>query len=151
MNLFGSIVRRRSNYKYYLLIAIAPIFLLGSFAKGPVPALQVARYYDDQLDSLLHAAYLLQKECSKATDATKQVQAFLHCRNAYKRVELLIDVFSPYKARALNGPDLTKVEEENPGDPLYAHGLQVMEAALYTTPVNKIKLPARNSTIYPEY
>ncbi|MCW3123756.1 MAG: cytochrome-c peroxidase [Flavipsychrobacter sp.] len=115
------------------------IFCL-SFTNSLTHKQEVAGYYDKQLDKLL--GDLRQFQAISKGNANKEAltAAFFTCRNAYKKVEFLVDVFEPFRARLLNGPDLLKIEEENPGDSLKPHGFQVIEAVLYANAMDRQKL-----------
>lgn len=99
-----------------------------------------AKQYDKQL-SLLNTAldkFELATNRHEPVDSLKKL--FFNCRLYYKSTELFIDAFLPFKARQLNGPDLLKIEEENPTDSLKPHGFQVLERMLFTSPLNYTEL-----------
>lgn len=59
--------------------------------------------------------------------------ALLDARRAYKRIEFLAEQYMPSTARAINGPPIDKVAEDDPNQIVMpAEGLQVIEAALFT-------------------
>lgn len=61
--------------------------------------------------------------------------AYVEARLAYKRVEGLSEHFFPETGRALNGPLLDEVEEDDPNRVVLApEGLQVIEEKLYAEP-----------------
>lgn len=126
--------------RHYLIGAITLAFSCLAFTSETTPAQKTAVYYDRQLDSLLLRLSVLKKREQSGANTQLLRKYFLDCRTTYKKVEFLIDVFNPYKAKQLNGPDLLKIEEENPGDSIKPHGFQTLEALLYTEEIDKSRL-----------
>lgn len=113
-----------------ILVAAIAIFFISfnkEAAKHPV-----TRYYDSQLDSMLRCLHLFRNAQGTNAPAATLKKKFLDCRNAYKKIEFFTDVFSPYKARQINGPDLLKIDADAPADSIKPHGLQTIEAILYS-------------------
>jgi cytochrome c peroxidase len=139
----GKETRRRKigkiGPKYLLLIGIAIAFCF-SFSAVHSPSRRVAAYYDKQTDSLLRQLRQFQTDLRNTHTTNTLRERFLECRNAYKRIEMFVDVFDQRRARMLNGPDLLRIDEENPGDSMVPHGFQVMEGLLYGETIDEEKL-----------
>lgn len=126
--------------KWHIIITTGITIFCLAFTKSTTPAQRVAVYYDRQLDSLLASLRRFRIVANTTTNKTALTSSFLRCRNDYKKTELFIDVFDPYKARVLNGPDLIKIEDDNPDDSLMPHGLQVIEGIVYADNIDKTRL-----------
>lgn len=113
-----------------IIVCCLTIFCL-SFTKSITNEQMVAGYYDKQLDSLLSNLLSFQLTARKNEGKEALRKSFLNSRTRYKKIEFLEDAFDPYKARSLNGPDLLRIEEENPRDSVKPHGFQTIEAILY--------------------
>lgn len=125
---------RRKQFVW--LSALALVALL-SFSSS-TPASKTAAYYDEQLALLTKKLTTFHSAASnKGVKKDSLLKLFFSCRNCYKHVELFTDIFTPAKARILNGPDLLKIDEENPSDSMKAHGLQVVERLLYDEELNR--------------
>lgn len=125
--------------KYIIISLIAIPIVLFSFTKNS-ESVNVSHYYDNQLDNLLTSAHTLQQRiCTKAAKDTI-VKYFLQCRSNYKKIEFFIDIFDVSKSRQLNGPDLLKIDSDAPKDSMKPHGLQTMEAILYSSNADRKKL-----------
>lgn len=103
---------------------------------------QAAQWYDRQLQVLYSQLGLFHKAARAGASADSLRKLFFASRIVYKRTELFTDLFTPPAARQLNGPDLLKIEDENPSDSLKPHGFQVAERILYNTPVDRAALVA---------
>jgi cytochrome c peroxidase len=135
-----------------LLVFLAAAYCL-SFTIGNSPKVKTADYYDVQTDKLLLALTKFRKTATATNNRDTLLQNFFECRNAYKRIELFVDAFIPFKARVINGPDLLKIDEENPTDSMKPHGFQVIEGIIYADVIKKtqllteIKLLIKNITL----
>lgn len=116
--------------------------VIAAFRKSQTPAEKTAAYYDLHLTKLLTSIHLFAQaqQSGQPIDALKQ--QYFQSRNEYKRIELFIDAFAPFTARTLNGPDLLRIDEENPGDSIKPHGFQVIEAALWAAKPDLKKVEA---------
>jgi cytochrome c peroxidase len=124
-------------------LMLCMVVLVGwSFTDTPSTSRQAAQWYDKQLQALQAQLGLLQKAARAGVPADSLRTMFGSSRVVYKRTELFIDLYTPTIARQLNGPDLLKIEDENPSDSLKPHGFQVLERILYTTPANCTSLVA---------
>lgn len=112
-----------------ILVSVIVIFFI-SFNKEETKH-PVIRYYDSQLDSMLRCLRVFRNAQVANAQTAALKKKFADCRNAYKRIECFVDIFSPYKARQINGPDLLKIEADAPTDSIKPHGLQTIEAILY--------------------
>ena len=121
-----------------IAFTVIVVFCL-SFNRTTDAKQDAAKYFNQQLDILLSDLSKFQT-VSKKPVKEALIRSFFACRNDYKKVEFLIDVFDQYKARALNGPDLLKIEEENPGDSIKPHGFQRIETILYTGKIDQRQL-----------
>lgn len=66
---------------------------------------------------------------------TAAQRAFISARTAYKRVELLVEHYSPAAADQMNGPALVRMAEDDPNrTPLPPEGFQVLEEGLFPLP-----------------
>ncbi len=119
-----------------ILIAIIASFSI-SFSDKQEPKESVANYYAEHTGKLLSAITDFEEAASLHSDRKKMLPYFFACRNRYKSIELFIDVFIPNKGKAINGPDLLKIDEENPSDSLFPHGFQVIETILYEDTIDK--------------
>ncbi len=128
--------------KFVFIISALISCLCLSMSAGKNNGEQVAKYYDKQLVKLLSDLCVLQKSITENEGKPRLRSSFLACRSSYKSVEFFVDVFDPYKAKQLNGPDVVRADEDNPQDPMYPHGLQVMETLLYGGTFDKKKLLA---------
>jgi len=124
-----------------LLIAfIATGLLAFSVSEKSATAQKTLRYYDRNMYRLEGSLRILAQASNAHTSRDSLLRLFYICRNTYKKTELFTDVFTPYKARILNGPDILKIDEENPSDSMEAHGLQVMERILFSHSLNRKEL-----------
>jgi len=115
---------------------------------APTPAAKTAKYYDEQLSVLTKELGRFRTAAlNNAVKKDSLLTLFFTCRNRYKHVELFIDIFTPAKARLLNGPDLLKIDEENPSDSMKPHGLQVAERMLSDERINRKELVSEISHI----
>lgn len=131
--------RMLAHYPYsimrpkHLLVILSFCFItsLVAFKKNQTPAEQAAAYYDLHLSKLLNSIQRFTKTVQTGQPTINLKQAYYQTRNDYKSVELFIDAFAPFTARMINGPDLLRIDEENPGDSIKPHGFQVIESALW--------------------
>lgn len=112
-----------------LVVALTIAFV--AFVPGTDPKARTAVYYDQQLTKLIVSLTTFNKAISTGAPTDSLLQHFFACRERYKSVELFVDVFLMNKARTINGPDLLKIDEENPSDSMKPHGFQAMERILY--------------------
>jgi len=132
--------------RIYLALAaalIAIVYCCYSFDTTAHPEKKVLHYYEVQMDSLLLQLNTFESAVTnKTTRLSALKKELLQSRNAYKRIEFLIGEIDGYRNKLLNGPDLVRIEEDNPGDTLHPHGLQVMEDLLYSDKPNRAALIA---------
>ncbi len=113
----------------------------GGVGDGQVPRPEHVRaYYRDGLNlfdsALVRLANLLAEPGVRAADhdsVDMRVRtAFAAARVAYKRVEFLVEHYTPSTAATINGPPVSEVEEDDPNQyPILPEGLQVIEAGLF--------------------
>ncbi|MES2704108.1 MAG: cytochrome c peroxidase [Bacteroidota bacterium] len=125
--------------KHLIITILIAGALCLSFNSSTTPGSKAAAYYDRQLDSLSERLNDLAKSLHR-NERKEITWKFFACRNAYKKVELFIDVADPRTARLLNGPDLLRINEEDPADSMIPHGLQVAERIIYTATIDRIAL-----------
>ena len=95
-------------------------------------ARQARAVYFTALDSLDSAvADLAQTAQGTPVDAQG---AFRRARLRYKRIEALVEYYSPRTARAVNGPALDRAEPDEATVIIPASGFQVIEEALFPAP-----------------
>lgn len=124
-----------------VLVVAITIFCL-SFTGNNAPKDKTARFYDKQTDNLTVALNHFKTAATTQIHKDTLLQHFYNSRIAYKRFEMFVDAFMSYKARAINGPDLLKIDEENPMDSIKPHGFQVIEGILTADKIDKRELLA---------
>ncbi len=129
------------------VLALLSVVSFLSFRGSKEPRARVATYYDRQMDSLLASLSRFRQAVGASKSKDTLIERFFECRNAYKSVELFVDLFTPQKSRLLNGPDLLKIDEENPADSMKPHGLQVIEGILYAEAIDKQRLAAETDVL----
>ena len=122
------------------LFAVAPLVVL-LLALGyctpkrstPVPpAVGVKQAYERSIERLDSALATLQTAVAAGAPDTTVQGAFREARLAYKDLEYLAEYFNPYTARAMNGPPIAKVEEDDPTQTVVPPtGFQVVEGLLF--------------------
>lgn len=94
------------------------------------PATPARRSFESGLDELGGRLDSLTASLDQPSSTARQA-AFRSARTAYKRIETLLEVYSPATAALLNGP-LPEESEDRPAGALGAPaGFQVLEAALF--------------------
>ncbi len=87
-----------------------------------------------RVDALDSAAVRLTESVTSGTVAEAQ-QAFAAARVAFKRVEFLAAYYEPSTTRAMNGPALPRVEDEEGPEAVFPpEGFQVIEELLFPAP-----------------
>ncbi|MEW5926786.1 MAG: cytochrome c peroxidase [Gemmatimonadota bacterium] len=90
-----------------------------------------AAYLAD-LDSLAAAVERLDSAVARGRG---EQRAFAEARAAYKRVEFLVELYTPSAAKQLNGPALPRVAEDDPTQTaIPPEGFQVVEEMLFPAP-----------------
>jgi len=123
-----------------LLAVLAVLAILVAWRRHPrrpgprVPAEIVRERYVRRIDSLAAAIGRL-AELRPGSDPPAAHMAFRRARLAYKRVEYLAAELLPESEITLNGPPLPRPHETVADAIVPPTGLQVMEAALFPTPV----------------
>ncbi len=135
-------VKRPGKRWVVIVLLFAAVVAGWSFTATPQAAPRAAQWYDRQLNVLQQQLSAFQKAARAGVGADSLRKHFFASRMVYKRTELFTDLFTPPIARQLNGPDLLKIEDENPSDSLKPHGFQVLERVLYTTPFSRAALVA---------
>ena len=133
----------KQSSKWILVFLTVVTFVASlSFREIGVPKQSAAVYYDQQLDVLLKSLSVFRSAAVRNCGRDSLIGHFYRCRNDYKRVEMFVDIFATYKVRVINGPDLLKIDEENPSDSLKPHGLQVLERMLFASSVRQNEIAA---------
>lgn len=91
----------------------------------------VQAHYAAGLDSLDAELARLDSAVARGGGASDVQRAFRAARSAYKRVEGLAAYYAPSVEREINGPALTRTDEDDPDTPLQPLGFQVIEAELF--------------------
>jgi len=128
--------------KYSIPLLLACIFFSLSFTQNNTPHTTTARYFDTQTDLLLATLRKFKTASTRHKHRDSLLPYFFASRTAYKKIEFFVDAFIPQKSRAINGPDLLKIDEENPSDSVFQHGFQVIEAILHEDKLNSTELKA---------
>jgi cytochrome c peroxidase len=90
------------------------------------------RSFRTQLEQLDSASTAFDRDPTAASLARAK-QAFLGARLAFKRIEFLSAYYEPSTTRAINGPALPRVDDEEGPETIFApEGLQVIEELLYS-------------------
>lgn len=118
-------------YLGFVAALIAIVYCCFSFDNAEHPEENVVRYYDQQMDSLLLQLDFFQAAANGKTKLSSLKNEFLRTRLAYKKVEFITGEIDGYHNKMLNGPNLVRMEEDNPADTIHPHGLQVIEDLLY--------------------
>lgn len=125
---------------------ICLLILFYSFTSGTgsknEPQKAAAAYYDKCLDTLSFVMLKFQSASRRTKNRDSLIKHFFQSRNAYKKAEFFIDIFDPFIARKLNGPDLLKIDSDAPTDSMKPHGLQTIEAILYASDIDAGRLNA---------
>jgi cytochrome c peroxidase len=102
---------------------------------------EVAAYYEKELAVLETRAAQLAAALNEGKPRRELQARFRQLRLQYKRLAPLTDHFNTYESKLLNGPALTRVEEDNPSTLLPPQGLQAIEEALFgkTTDTAQLK------------
>jgi cytochrome c peroxidase len=122
--------------KYLYTFLLLSCLTCASCSDGNVqtsrPAIeQINPLYLADIDTLYAQVEKLKKTIeSRAPEAIVQA-AFFAARTAYKRVELLAELYNPFTAKKLNQPALPEVEEEDPQIVIEPEGFQVIEELLF--------------------
>ncbi len=101
--------------------------------KPPISqATQVKRIYSQHIAGLDSAIVEL-KHCILANQSPQTIQqVFNKARLAYKKVEFVAEYYNPYTAKAINGPPIDEVEEDDPLQKIVPPtGFQVIEDLLF--------------------
>ncbi len=119
--------------KFVLGCALAGIVAAFAFAPGGKGYNEaVADYYNNNLDSLILKLQSLESGAKHApADKTLLKRGFLSCRETYKKISFFLEQFDSRSARAINGPDLLRIEDDTQQDSTKPHGFQHIEAILY--------------------
>ncbi len=122
------------------LLALLASVLLGACAggrsagppAGDARAEAVRAAYLADLDSLAAAVERLD---SAVAAGRGEQRAFADARTAYKRVEFLVELYTPAAAKQVNGPALPRVAEDDPTRTVIPpEGFQVIEELVFPAP-----------------
>ncbi|MBO0934015.1 cytochrome-c peroxidase [Fibrella aquatilis] len=108
----------------------------------PTPLEQVRKQYLADIVALDSATTQLHRLLATNQPAVALQQSLRQTRLAWKRVEWLAEVYNPETSKAINGPALAEVEEDDGlQNELQGTGLQVLEEGLFPyDPVNRAEL-----------
>ena len=98
---------------------------------------QVNKYYIEKLLALKKKVFILKENCDKKQGIGILKNNFLQARLAYKQLAVLTEYYDINLSRVLNGPNLVRVEEDNPDKHIAPHGFQVIEDYLFGKWENK--------------
>ena len=126
------------NTMYRVFWLFGLVLLLPAFLhKENPPTHEGQRIYAQFLrdKNQLHQQLQELDACLQTNAPVDSLQArFKRSRQAYKRLEWLLEYYQPFVANRVNGPPVAEVEEEEPGQtPIRPTGLQVIEPLLFPT------------------
>ncbi len=111
-----------------LFVACTP----GMLQRAEPPAVRVSRWWFAGIDSLAASLQLLALSADTASRDSLQ-RGFASSRVAFKRIEFLSAYFEPTTTKALNGPALPRVEDEEGPEAVFPpEGFQVVEELLWS-------------------
>ena len=133
----------------YLIISIV-VFSITAFSffnnTKPEPAAAVKQFYLQQAGQLENEIITLQKLAVSANEKQLQ-QQFLKTRQAYKKIETIVEYYFHFFAIKLNGPPIPFFEEDEPDAGVrQPAGMQLIEGMLFPT-FNKKNTAALNEAI----
>lgn len=114
-----------------LLFVLVVILNLGFTNSTPQYATAVADYYDKGLDNLIEELTTFRKLAQSEAPVSRLKSAFLSSRICYKNISFFVEQYDTRGARAVNGPDLLRIEDDTQNDSTFPHGFQRIEAILY--------------------
>lgn len=126
------------QFLYVLLPLLGTVLLLG-YCTPPKKAnvaeeTQVKKWYSQHIEKLDTSVTFLKNAVTSNTPTDSIRLAFKKTRLAYKKIEFLAELYNPYTAKALNGPPINEVEEDDPLQKIVAPtGFQVIEEILFPT------------------
>jgi cytochrome c peroxidase len=95
-------------------------------------AAQIKQTYLQHIDNLDSALAILLNRINENASATAIRQAFYQARLSYKQIEFITEYYHPHTAKAINGPAIDEVEEDDPLQNIVpATGFQVAEQWLF--------------------
>jgi cytochrome c peroxidase len=117
-----------------IVLIAAPLARLAHSPKSPSAVALLQSRYRQDLARLEESVGLLSVLPADAAASSFQ-SAFRRARSDYKQVEYLVEYYSPTSAIALNGAPLPRIDDDDPLTPIPATGFQVIEAALFPSPM----------------
>jgi cytochrome c peroxidase len=95
-------------------------------------AAQIKQTYLQHIDQLDSDLAILLNRINENASATALRQAFYQARLTYKQIEFITEYYHPHTAKAINGPAIDEVEEDDPLQNIVpATGFQVAEQWLF--------------------
>jgi cytochrome c peroxidase len=88
-------------------------------------------YYTEALNEFEKDLTHLQQLCSDSSTVSELKKQFIKTRLTYKKLALFTEFFNPYETKYLNGPALSRVEEDNPDVIIPPHGMQLIEEYIF--------------------
>lgn len=119
-------------HSYHIMKIILPLFALIAFScqtPHQTPAEKVKAYYIDNLNQLKKQTTLL-AEMAGEKKFLELRYTFNEARKYYKRTEALTEFYFPAVAKAINGPAIDKLEEDDE-KVIAATGFQVIEELIF--------------------
>ncbi|WP_295126287.1 cytochrome c peroxidase [uncultured Chitinophaga sp.] len=89
-------------------------------------------WYRLQADELEEDAANLRRKIERHADDEEIQKAFFAARKSYKKLEALVEYFSPVTAKAINGPNLDEVDAGERDVVEAPEGFQVMEEMIFS-------------------
>ena len=105
------------------------------------PELLVKNYYISCINNLEKSAQYFRSLINTPNfDSSSVNKAFIALRNSYKTTEVFTTYYTPETAKALNGPPIESIDENDPHITEQPEGLQVIEALLCNKETDKPEL-----------
>lgn len=96
--------------------------------------IQVDLFFANRLNEVQKEVKLLRSLAKNKSSLNILKKRFLQVRLAYKRLSVLSEYFNPYESKYLNGPAISRTEDDVPDVIIPAHGLQAIESLLFAPP-----------------
>src|SRR4029434_10251964 len=87
--------------------------------------------FGSQLDLVIKKTIALRNSSKQKASITVLKKQFKDARIAYKKAATVIEYFYAYESKNLNGPALSRVEDDNPDKIFSPHGFQVVEEMIF--------------------
>lgn len=119
--------------KKLVVLSVLLIIVLASCfsSKDKTVASEVMRLYENEIVSLDEQINTFISEINKQSSSKSLQDKFKQTRLLYKRIEWLVEYYSPFTAKQINGPALAEVEPDAKNIIIQPEGFQVIEQLLF--------------------